>query len=192
MNRHISEESSTPDASGRQKADGAKAIAEGGEEVKERARDAARDAAEAGKERLEAGSGRAAESVDDVADAIGAAASRLGELEHEGLADYADRMASYLDDISGKLRDKSVDELVDDVRNIAERNPAVFLLGSVAIGLGVSRFAKASRERRRLDGAGRDTGWREASETPRPQYSAEERSSFESRITPDTTGGSGL
>lgn len=114
---------------------------------KERAKEAARGAAAEGKDKLEAQSQAAATRVDDVADAIGSAASRLDELEHEGLADYANQMASALSNMSVKLRDKSVDELARDVSDLARRNPALFLLGSVALGLGLSRFAKATRHR---------------------------------------------
>lgn len=127
-------------------------------EGKERAKEAARRAAAEGKDELEAQSEVAAARVDDVADAIGSAASRLDELEHEGLAEYANQMASALSNMSQKLRDKSVDELAHDVSDLARRNPALFLLGSVALGVGLSRFAKATR-RRQGDGETADDSY---------------------------------
>ncbi|MEX2124179.1 MAG: hypothetical protein WD795_09825 [Woeseia sp.] len=126
----------------------------------ERKHEAARDATDAGKDEPAAGSERAAAGVDDLADAVDTAACRLSQLEHQGLADYTHQLASYLSDMSGKLRETNVDELAVDVRRIAQRNPALFLLGSVAVGLGLSYFAKASRDREGVDETGDDTAGR--------------------------------
>jgi hypothetical protein len=175
------------------------------ERGKQRAQEAAQDVAEQGKEKLMEQSERAASGVDDFADAVGSAASRLSELEHEGLADYANQLSSFLSDMSGTLRNKNVDELARDVRDVAQRNPTLFLLGSVALGLGLSRFAKASgkpRSRREIGGEsqwGDDSGlrgddeWRGygdedfISDVARPEDTSTER-----QVTPDRTGGSGL
>ena len=165
---------------------------------KQRAKEAARNVTEQGKQTLEEQSQRAASGVDDFADAVGSAASRLSELEHEGLADYANQLSSFLSDMSGTLRNKNVDDLARDVRDIAHRNPALFLLGSVAVGLGLSRFAKASnrpRSRREIGGDEwrSNDEWRGygdedfISDVARP-----EAPSTDSQITPDRTGGSGL
>jgi hypothetical protein len=164
-----------------------------GETAKERAREAARDAADRGKERLQESSNRAASGVDDFADAVGTAASRLSQLEHEGLADYANQLASYLSDMSSKLREKNVDELANEVRRIANRNPALFVLGSVAVGLGLSRFVKASRDKRNLDALGDDAEWRgHANGEFRTGYEQTGQTTVDRQTTPDPTGGSGL
>jgi hypothetical protein len=169
------------------------------EHGKQRIKEAARDATEQGKEKLTAKSEQAATNVDHLADAVETAASRLSELEHQGLADYASQLASYLSDMSGKLREKSVDELARDVRDIAQRNPALFLLGSVAVGLGLSRFAKATHRTQSVDERIRDEEWRAEdewhgyengefiSDVARPESPATDRT-----MTPDRTGGSGL
>lgn len=170
-------------AAQRQKGDGAHASGT------QKARDAARDAADAGKEQLETGSARAADSVDDFADAVGSAAGRLDQLNHEGLADYANRMASHLSEMSEKLRQKNVDEVTDDVRRLAEKNPALFVLGSVAVGLGLSRFAKASADKRRMDGIGQDAEWRGAAGDPAAYRVGRGRAAFDEQIKPDETGG---
>ena len=186
MNEPISNERETTDVQRHSAGDG--------ENGKERARQAARDATDAGKERLEEGSERAASGVDDFADAVGSAASRLSELEHEGLADYAHQLASYLNTVSSKLREKNVDELTHDVQEVARRNPALFVLGSVAVGLGLSRFAKASRSKRDLESLGDDAEWRGQANGAFLTDDAEWRkqSDVDSPMTPDPTGGSGL
>jgi hypothetical protein len=166
------------------------------ESGKQRAQEAARDVTEQGKEKLEEQSDRAAAGVDDFADAVGSAASRLSELEHEGLADYAKQLSSFLSDMSGTLRSKNVDELARDVRDVAHRNPALFLLGSVAVGLGLSRFVKASgtpRSRREIgsDGESRsDSEWHGDDEWR--GYGNKHSISDVARPKDTSTGGSGL
>lgn len=206
MNRRASDETgATPTDGGRA----------GGEEAARKARETAQQAAEAGKERLEAGAEQAAGSVDAVADAVGSAASRLGEMNHEGLADYANQLASWLSDMSGKLRSRNVDEITGDIRSMAERNPALFFLGSIAVGLAVSRFAKASGERARFDGAAGGPAWTQheaeqeeewtdevatrefaPSEPTMSTYEGTDRGTSgraaDRPITPDSSGGSGL
>jgi hypothetical protein len=169
------------------------------EKGKQKALDTAREAADIGKEQLQSGTGRAAEGVGDFAEAVGSAASRLGELEHEGLADYANRISSYLSDMSSRLREKNVDELADDVRRLAERNPALFVLGSVAVGLGLSRFVKASgesRDRQSLEGVGDPTEWRGTNEPSMTDYTSRDRGAADRAadrpMTPDSSGGGGL
>lgn len=201
MNRRASDQSHTSGAGSRPQA----MLDEG----REQAREASREAANIGREQLQAGAGRAAEGVGDFAEAIGSAANRLSELHHEGLADYANRLASQLNDVSGRLRSKNVDELAGDVRQLAERNPALFLLGSVAIGVGLSRFAKASREQRRMDGSGSEPEWSQRSTTGEATMAdytgrdrvfadgATEQPSTDAEpsdrpTTPDSTGGTGL
>jgi hypothetical protein len=212
MNRHASDDmEATPGGTG----DGTRRMLE---EEADRAREAARRAQDAGTERLEEGAGQAAEGVEHVADAVGAAASRLSEMEHEGLAEHANRLASWLSGMSEKLRNRSVDEIGNDVRRIAERNPALFLLGSVAVGVALARFAKASgRDEPRADGAAGEAAWSSAASRPETGGDAEWTGDIASRefepseggvstyegrdsgsrpgersTTPDSSGGSGL
>lgn len=169
------------------------------EEGKQQAREAMEEARARAGERLEEGSREAARGVEDIAEAVSSAASRLDESEHEGLADYASQLASWLGDVSERLREKSVDELAGDVRELARRNPALFVLGSVALGVGLSRFLKASRQGRPAgDGqwdplAADEEAWRQrqsaewsASPAVRPGTAPDRQ------MTPDTGGGGGL
>lgn len=120
----------------------------GGEELKDKARHLADDAREEGKARANQARGAAADSLDKLADGARAAATELedddaGQLSHY-VADAAERMSA----LSGSLRDKSVDELMGDLTRFAREQPAMFLSGSVAIGFGLARFARASGSRR--------------------------------------------
>ncbi|HLT90158.1 MAG TPA: hypothetical protein VKZ85_04365 [Woeseiaceae bacterium] len=210
MNRRASETGATPGERG----------STGGmmEEQAGRAREAAQQAAGAGKERLQAGAGQAAEKVDHLAEAVGSAGSRLSEMDQEGLAEHANRLASWLGEMAEKLRSRSVDEIGDEIRRVAERNPALFVLGSVAVGVGLARFAKASRPGPGAwNGAAGEAGWTGGEapvepaasdigrtggyDSPLSTYEGGERDVFEESserrpgerpIPPDSSGGTGL
>ena len=103
----------------------------------------------AGREQLESGKQTTASQAEKIADVIEHASSRLKENNLQTLADYASEIGTTIKNFSEGLHKRSVDDLVVDIREIARRNPTVFLLGSIVIGVGISRFFKASAERRR-------------------------------------------
>ena len=104
----------------------------------------AESAASAGKAQLDSGLGQAAGQVEGVARVIDETAARLRNENHEGLAAYASQVAGSIENIANRLRNSSVDELATEARQLARSNPALFLLGSVAVGFGLTRFLKAS------------------------------------------------
>jgi ElaB/YqjD/DUF883 family membrane-anchored ribosome-binding protein len=101
------------------------------------ATDRARSAAEQGKT-------RATETIDGFARAVHDAAGNLEQQVSPQVAQYAHRAADALDNLSDSLRNKSVDELLDDARSFARRNPAVALGAAVAVGFALARFLKAT------------------------------------------------
>lgn len=101
------------------------------------ATDRARSAAEQGKT-------RATETIDGLARAVHDAAGNLEQQLSPQVAQYAHRAADALDNLSDSLRNKSVDELLDDARGFARRNPAVALGAAVAVGFALARFLKAT------------------------------------------------
>jgi hypothetical protein len=104
----------------------------------------AESAASAGKAQLDSGLGQAAEQVEGVAKVIDETASRLRKENHEGLAAYASQVAGSIENVANRLRHSSVDELATEAKQLARSNPALFLLGSVVVGFGLTRFLKAS------------------------------------------------
>lgn len=88
------------------------------------------------------------------------AADYLREHDNPDLSHYVAEIAEGVGSFAKKLQTKSVNELIHDMEAVARRNPALFIAGSLAIGLGLSRFAKASS--RRLQ-----------SEYPRSEYGAD-------------------
>jgi hypothetical protein len=101
------------------------------------ATDRARSAAETGKT-------RATETIDGFARAVHEAAGNLEQQVNPQIAQYAHRAADALDSLSDSLRNKSVDELIDNARDFARRSPAVAIGAAVAVGFALSRFLKAT------------------------------------------------
>ena len=104
----------------------------------------AENAASAGKAQLDSSLGQAAGQVEQVAKVIDETAERLKRENHEGLAAYASQVAGSIESVANRLRNSSVDELATEARQLARSNPTMFLLGSVAVGFGLTRFLKAS------------------------------------------------
>ena len=96
-----------------------------------------------GREQLETRKRMAAEQIEEVAHAL----SRAGEqLENQPtLAGYASQIATNVSNLATRLRDGSVEDLIDDTRRLARRNPGLFILGSFAAGVALARFLKSSQ-----------------------------------------------
>lgn len=114
------------------------------QDVKEKARDASRQVADKGREKAESLTAKAADTLDDVEAAAEAEAEKLEELGWDNLSGYVREMADGIGGLSDNLRNKSVDELVHSAAQLARNNTALFMVGAVAIGFGLSRFAKAA------------------------------------------------
>ena len=96
-----------------------------------------------GKQKIETSKRSAADQIDQVAQALTRAGEELGQSQPT-LANYASQISSSVSTFASRLRDGNMDELVTDARELARRNPGLFLIGGVALGFAVSRFLKAS------------------------------------------------
>ena len=131
----------------------------------------------------------AAGRVDGIAGSIDAAAAHLSQEDMTRLSGYVHDMAQSLSGFSRDLRDKSGDEMLQDIKQLAHRNPALFLGGSVAIGFGLSRFARSTRSRERhmpvpLDQARAD--FKRSPSAPTPSATAS-TSAYSSPSTPPSS-----
>ncbi len=108
-------------------------------ELKEQATDKARTYAEEGKARASAG-------LDSVAKMIGDSAAQIDEKLGSAYGDYARRAADAVSGFSGNLRDKQVDELIDDARSLVRRSPALAIGAAAAAGFILARVIKAGSE----------------------------------------------
>lgn len=115
------------------------AVREQAMKLRGQATDRARSAAEDQK-------ARATDALDNFSRAIHEAAGSLEEQVGPQIAQYAHRAADTLDEFSASLRNKSVDELVDDARGFVRRSPAVAIGTAVALGFALARFLKATAD----------------------------------------------
>lgn len=96
-----------------------------------------------GRQKVESTKRSAADQIDQVAQALSRAGEELNQ-NQPTLANYATQFASSVSTLATRLRDGNMDELISDTRELARRNPGLFLLGGVALGFALSRFLKAS------------------------------------------------
>ena len=100
----------------------------------------ARSAAEEGK-------GKAIENLGSVSQATREAAAKLKGSPAEPLADYVTSAANSIEKFATRMQSKSVDDIIDDARELVRRSPVLVIAAAVAAGFVVSRFMKAtSRE----------------------------------------------
>jgi hypothetical protein len=133
--------SKQPGAAGAGSADPRADLAAG----KRKAKELAAEATERAKREAETRKEGAAGQVDEVARAVERAAEELGG--NPSLSRYASDLAGSMHGIAGRLRDRSIDDLAEDVRQLARSNPTLFVIGSIGVGLALSRFMKASPRR---------------------------------------------
>jgi hypothetical protein len=88
----------------------------------------------------------AAARVNGIAEAIERTGAQFTETEPT-LADLANRMAASVGNLATRLREGSIDDLVDDTRALARRNPGLFIVGGLVAGFVLARFVKASAQR---------------------------------------------
>jgi hypothetical protein len=102
------------------------------------------------KERASAGlsnqKDRASEGLGTVAQAVRQSTQQLRDQNHETIARYVDQAAEQIERFSSTLRQKDINDIVNDASRLARRQPALFIGSAFAIGLLGARFMKSSRE----------------------------------------------
>jgi hypothetical protein len=112
----------------------------------------------------------AADEAEETAAAIGNAAAALKDSGQAKLSEATAALASKLHGFSGYLQNRSIDDLLDDARRLAARNPGLLIAGGVVLGVAMSRFFKASL------GSTSDVARRQASFRSRDDDAAEDLS----------------
>jgi hypothetical protein len=92
------------------------------------------------------------------------------------MAEYAEKASDQVERFSGYLRETDVDEIIDEVRGVARRRPALFLGGAAALGFLATRFLKSSSQRAGSAGDGYDTTPTTTGRTAVPPYGSDEPS----------------
>jgi hypothetical protein len=101
---------------------------------------------EDGRQTLEQRKRSAADRVDGIAQALERTGAQFSENEPT-LADLANRLSGTVGNLATRLREGSIDDLVDDTRALARRNPVLFIAGGLVAGFALARFVKASAQR---------------------------------------------
>jgi hypothetical protein len=121
-------------------------------EIGKTARQTGEQASEEVKGRAESMKAEASERVSETASALNAAADTLEGEGQERIAEALSNIAHNLGEFASQLEHKSVDQLLQDGGRLAQRNPLLFVAGSVGAGVLLSRFFRA---RARPGGHGR-------------------------------------
>lgn len=114
------------------------------QDAKLKAKEAAEQVKAQGKEQLDGYRDTAANEIEKVAQGVKAAAEELEGQDQTGLSHYVSDMAQSMVKLADNLRGKSVDQLFGEANRLARDNPALFITGSIALGFGLTRFARAS------------------------------------------------
>src|SRR4030095_2802830 len=117
------------------------------EKLKGKAIEIAEEIKARGKDQLEAGKKTATQGVEQLAGDLDEATESLQRGEQQSLAGYAQDLAATVRSLAANLRDRRLDDLIGETQALARRNPTMFFFGSVAVGIALSRFLKASGER---------------------------------------------
>ena len=87
-----------------------------------------------------------ADLVSNVGNVAGLVRELAGQVERIGIepfAGYARRTAALVDDLHGSIRDKSVEDLIDDGRDLVRHNPEIAMVTAAIIGFLGARILKA-------------------------------------------------
>lgn len=140
-------------------------LKEDAEKLKERAEKEAEKLSERAEAEADEALTRAGSEIDALTGAIDAAAESLSDADRGGLAQYARQLSDQLSRLAEDLQEKSASDLAQDAQKLAKENPTGFLLGSIALGFGLSRFAKASSTR-----AGAEDSSKKQPESHNPEH----------------------
>ena len=88
------------------------------------------------------GKGRATNLLDDVAGIIEDAAKSIDDRLGQEYGDYAHRGASAVSSFAGRVRGKSVDDLIDDTRSDVRQSPAVAVAAAAVVGFALMRLVR--------------------------------------------------
>jgi len=104
---------------------------------------------------------RATAGLGSVADAVRQTGRQLRDQRHDAVAEMVEGAAAQLERFSNHLKDRNLDDLVNDAQRLARQQPALFIGSSFAAGLLAARFIKASSPSRGDRWSGSSGDWRE-------------------------------
>lgn len=88
------------------------------------------------------GKGKATGLLEDIASVIEDAARSIDERLGRDYGDYAHRASGAVTSFAGKVREKSVDDLIDDTRSVVRSSPAVAIAAAAVVGFALMRLVR--------------------------------------------------
>ena len=92
------------------------------------------------------GKSRATTLLDDIAGIIEDAAQSIDERLGGEYGDYAHRASTAVSGFAGRVRDRSVEDIIDDTRDIVRRSPAVAVAAAAVVGFALMRVVRTGLE----------------------------------------------
>ena len=89
------------------------------------------------------GKGKVTGLLENVSGVIDDAAKSVDERLGEDYGDYAHRAANAVADFAGRIRDKSVDDILDDTRDFVRKSPAIAIGIAAVAGFALIRVIKS-------------------------------------------------
>lgn len=120
------------------------AARDAGEQLKEQAQSATESLRQQGEGFFAEQKGKASGELTTLSSAIRSAADKLRSDEETVAARYAEMAADKLENAANFIGKQDVGSLVREIERAARRRPELFLGGMFLVGLGISRFLKAS------------------------------------------------
>jgi ElaB/YqjD/DUF883 family membrane-anchored ribosome-binding protein len=118
------------------RADAKQAIRDGADKIGQQATDKLRTLADDGK-------ARAGSALDQLAQLITDAATQVDEKLGEQYGQYARSAAGQVTGLSDTIRNKNVDELLEDARGLVKSSPAIAVGIAAALGFAVARLVQS-------------------------------------------------
>lgn len=113
-------------------------------EAREKADDMAHRAADTAKEQIGRQKNQAVGRLGHVSGALRSTSDHLRQEDEASIAKYVDDAAAQVDRLVGYLDERSAEDLLHDTRQLARRDPALFLGGAAVLGLLGARFLRSS------------------------------------------------
>lgn len=114
------------------------------EETREKADDMVHRAADTAKEQIGHQKQQAVGRLSHVSGALRSTSDHLRHEDETSMAEYVDNAAAQVDRFVGYLDERSAEDLLHDTRQLARRDPALFLGGAALLGLLGARFLRSS------------------------------------------------
>jgi hypothetical protein len=115
-----------------------------GEQLKQQAESAAESLRQQGEGFFAEQKSKAANELTSLSSAIRGAADKLRSDDESHTARYAELAADKLDGVADFIGKQDLRSLASEIERAARRRPELFLGGMFLVGLGISRFLKAS------------------------------------------------